>query len=145
MGRALAYGFTEERAKCVKDAFVSCGVAPERISTRGWGKSRPLVWAVTEPAGSPNRRVELYFSCGSFETPRRRALSEYAVAPGAPPLSADDEAAEPGDGASESEIDEGEPTTWIQLPSGGTYVVPVTFLLQYQHYQRSHAARNLLQ
>jgi len=92
--RAFARGFTRRRAESVRETFIVSGVGAERMRIRAWGSSRPLVWARGEPAGSPNRRVELFISRGDFEVPKRRAFSEYAVPPGAPPLAEQDEQGE---------------------------------------------------
>mmetsp|Transcript_56285 Transcript_56285/g.103307 ORF Transcript_56285/g.103307 Transcript_56285/m.103307 type:complete len:288 (-) Transcript_56285:58-921(-) len=75
------------RASSVCNALVAHGVARKRMKMRSWGNSRPLVWEHGEPMGSPNRRVEVFFRHGTFQGPKRRSLSNYAVAPGSPLLS----------------------------------------------------------
>ncbi len=52
----LALG--EARAAAARDFLVTYGVAPERISTISYGKSRPLVTGVDEATWAMNRRDE---------------------------------------------------------------------------------------
>ena len=74
-----------------------------RLRVRSFSNARPLVWAFGDPAGSANRRVELYVSCAGrapgvpgraraggprppprapgFEAPARRGPDDYARPP----------------------------------------------------------------
>jgi len=53
---------SRNRARSVADYFISKGIKPERISSFGFGKSRPLVNEKTDEARSINRRVEIRFT-----------------------------------------------------------------------------------
>mmetsp|Transcript_22016 Transcript_22016/g.65996 ORF Transcript_22016/g.65996 Transcript_22016/m.65996 type:complete len:346 (-) Transcript_22016:41-1078(-) len=79
--RSLGYGFSRDRARSVARALIDRGVEAARLSVVSWSNSKPLVWAFGEPAGSANRRVELYVRGDGFEVPRRRADAEYARPP----------------------------------------------------------------
>jgi len=47
------------RARTVRDYLVEAGVSPEIITTKGYGKSNPLVEGKTAEARAKNRRVEI--------------------------------------------------------------------------------------
>jgi hypothetical protein len=103
-----ARDFTRSRAESVLDTLLDLARAAghaadasgslalaERVVTRAWGCSRPLVWCFGQPGmatpydpdgAAKNRRVELYLRVGSFEVPRRRLRSEIPRPAGAPPL-----------------------------------------------------------
>jgi outer membrane protein OmpA-like peptidoglycan-associated protein len=49
---------SEARAKTVLDTLVSLGIAPDRLSSRGFGESRPKVPGTDDAANAVNRRVE---------------------------------------------------------------------------------------
>ncbi|MGI5246091.1 OmpA family protein [Dactylosporangium sp. CA-139066] len=51
-------GLSEARAKTVLDTLVSLGIAPDRLSSRGFGESRPKVPGTDDAANAVNRRVE---------------------------------------------------------------------------------------
>lgn len=50
---------SERRAKAVRDYLVKAGIDPKIISTRGFGKSNPLVKGDSDKARAKNRRVEI--------------------------------------------------------------------------------------
>jgi OOP family OmpA-OmpF porin len=52
-------GLSLRRAYTVRDFLVSQGVAPERISARGYGSAQPIADNVTAEGRAQNRRVEL--------------------------------------------------------------------------------------
>jgi len=47
------------RARAVRDALVQAGIDPSLISTKGFGKSKPLVTGSNPKDRAPNRRVEI--------------------------------------------------------------------------------------
>jgi outer membrane protein OmpA-like peptidoglycan-associated protein len=47
------------RAAAVRDYLVEAGIEPGIVSTRGYGKTSPLVSGITDAARSKNRRVEI--------------------------------------------------------------------------------------
>ncbi len=47
------------RARAVRDALVQAGIDPSLISTKGFGKSKPLVASSNPKARAANRRVEI--------------------------------------------------------------------------------------
>jgi outer membrane protein OmpA-like peptidoglycan-associated protein len=47
------------RARAVRDALVQAGIDPSLISTKGFGKSKPLVAGSNPKARAANRRVEI--------------------------------------------------------------------------------------
>jgi OOP family OmpA-OmpF porin len=49
---------SERRAKAVEDFFVSRGIAPERITTKGFGIANPVASNKTKEGRAKNRRVE---------------------------------------------------------------------------------------
>ncbi|MGQ9619882.1 MAG: OmpA family protein [Bacteroidales bacterium] len=50
---------SEERAKAVVSALINEGIAPERLSTSGYGQDKPVADNSTEEGRARNRRVEL--------------------------------------------------------------------------------------
>jgi len=50
---------SERRAQSVADALVQDGIAKSRITTRGFGKSRPIADNKTEAGRAENRRAEI--------------------------------------------------------------------------------------
>lgn len=52
-------GLSERRANAVKEYLVTSGISADRISTRGYGETRPLVPNQSEEARMLNRRVEM--------------------------------------------------------------------------------------
>ena len=50
---------SNERAETVKNYLVSRGVDPSRLSSKGFGPTRPLNQGKTEQERALNRRVEL--------------------------------------------------------------------------------------
>ncbi|MFW5701769.1 MAG: OmpA family protein [Bacteroidota bacterium] len=50
---------SEKRAKAVADYLIDAGISGSRISTKGFGKTQPLVEETTEEARAKNRRVEM--------------------------------------------------------------------------------------
>jgi outer membrane protein OmpA-like peptidoglycan-associated protein len=50
---------SERRARSVRDYLVEAGIGPEIITTKGYGKSKPLVEGKTPEARAKNRRVEI--------------------------------------------------------------------------------------
>jgi outer membrane protein OmpA-like peptidoglycan-associated protein len=50
---------SEKRAQAVRDYLVEAGIGREIITTKGYGKSKPLVTAKTPEARAKNRRVEV--------------------------------------------------------------------------------------
>jgi OOP family OmpA-OmpF porin len=53
-------GLSERRAKSVYDYFVDKGVAAERLTTQGYGETRPAYSNATREGRAKNRRVELH-------------------------------------------------------------------------------------
>jgi OmpA-OmpF porin, OOP family len=49
---------SERRAEAVKDFFISRGIAPERITTKGFGIANPVASNKTKEGRAKNRRVE---------------------------------------------------------------------------------------
>ncbi|MFD0583616.1 OmpA family protein [Dactylosporangium darangshiense] len=49
---------SEARAKTVLDTLVSLGIAPDRLTSKGFGESRPKVPGTDDAANAVNRRVE---------------------------------------------------------------------------------------
>ena len=56
---AINQRLSEARANTVADYLVQRGVAPQRIATRGFGKSQPIASNETEEGRARNRRVEI--------------------------------------------------------------------------------------
>lgn len=52
---------SSHRANSVKNYLIQNGVERQRIGSRGYGKSRPLIRATSDEARSQNRRVEVRF------------------------------------------------------------------------------------
>jgi OOP family OmpA-OmpF porin len=50
---------SEKRAKAVKDHFVNNGIDPERLTTKGFGITKPAATNKTKEGRAKNRRVEL--------------------------------------------------------------------------------------
>jgi outer membrane protein OmpA-like peptidoglycan-associated protein len=50
---------SEKRAQAVRDYLVEAGIGPEIITTKGFGKTKPLVAGKTPEARAKNRRVEV--------------------------------------------------------------------------------------
>lgn len=59
-GAAYNQKLSDDRAKAVVDALVARGVAPSRLTSRGWGLSKPLTTNATEAGRAKNRRVEFH-------------------------------------------------------------------------------------
>lgn len=57
--REYNQALSERRARAVRDYLVEAGLDPSIISTKGLGKSQPLVEGVDEQARAKNRRVEI--------------------------------------------------------------------------------------
>lgn len=53
-------GLSERRAKSVYDYFVTKGVAADRLTTQGYGETKPAHSNATREGRAKNRRVELY-------------------------------------------------------------------------------------
>lgn len=53
---------SERRAESVRDALVSQGVSPGRITTRGFGEAQPVASNSTDSGRQQNRRVEIVIS-----------------------------------------------------------------------------------
>lgn len=53
-------GLSHRRANSVRNYLVAHGIAPDRIETEGYGKSRPIASNDTPEGRSINRRVELH-------------------------------------------------------------------------------------
>lgn len=49
---------SEQRAKTVVDYLISQGIAPERLTPKGYGASRPIVQSATDEGHWQNRRIE---------------------------------------------------------------------------------------
>ena len=58
-GADFNQGLSERRALSVRQALVNAGVSPERISTEGFGMSRPVADNATAEGRQMNRRVEI--------------------------------------------------------------------------------------
>ena len=50
---------SERRANAVRDYMVKAGIAASRITTKGWGESKPVASNKTAEARAENRRVEI--------------------------------------------------------------------------------------
>lgn len=59
-GAALNQTLSNTRAQAVVDALVVRGIAPGRLSAKGWGLSKPLTTNATESGRAKNRRVEFH-------------------------------------------------------------------------------------
>ncbi|HMP88166.1 MAG TPA: OmpA family protein, partial [Lacibacter sp.] len=51
--------WSERRAKAVADYFISKGIAPERLTFKGYGDTQPVADNATEAGRAQNRRVEM--------------------------------------------------------------------------------------
>lgn len=49
---------SEQRAKTVVEYLISQGIAPERLTPKGYGASRPIVESATDEGHWQNRRIE---------------------------------------------------------------------------------------
>jgi len=63
---------SERRAYAVKDALVARGIAPNRISARGYGEAYPVATNDTAAGRQLNRRVEVAISRDSGQVSERR-------------------------------------------------------------------------
>ena len=50
---------SERRAAAVRDYMIAQGIASERITTKGWGESKPVATNETDAGRAENRRVEI--------------------------------------------------------------------------------------
>lgn len=57
---AYNQGLSERRANAVRDYLVQNGISPSRLSTSGYGESRPIASNETREGRALNRRVELH-------------------------------------------------------------------------------------
>jgi outer membrane protein OmpA-like peptidoglycan-associated protein len=62
---------SEQRAMAVRDFFVSTGVDPQRIITRGHGEASPVASNATEAGRRENRRVEIIVPRGGGQVSER--------------------------------------------------------------------------
>ena len=69
---AVNQRLSEERAFTVADYLEQRGVAPERITPRGYGKTMPIASNETEAGRADNRRVEIRLVPITDETLKRR-------------------------------------------------------------------------
>ncbi|MHB1084218.1 MAG: OmpA family protein [Thiobacillus sp.] len=53
-------GLSERRAKSVYDYFINKGIAADRLTTQGFGETKPAFSNATREGRAKNRRVELY-------------------------------------------------------------------------------------
>lgn len=53
-------GLSERRAKSVYDYFINKGISADRLTTRGFGETKPAFSNATREGRAKNRRVELY-------------------------------------------------------------------------------------
>ncbi|MCA9488804.1 MAG: OmpA family protein, partial [Myxococcales bacterium] len=51
---------SKKRAASVREYFIEKGIAPERLTSEGYGETRPLDPANNEAAWSKNRRVDFF-------------------------------------------------------------------------------------
>lgn len=58
-GEPYNQSLSERRARAVADQMIAKGVAPSRLSVRGFGESRPLVDNASPEGRARNRRVEV--------------------------------------------------------------------------------------
>ncbi len=49
---------SEMRAKSVRDELIKLGITPERLTSKGWGESKPIADNLTPEGKAQNRRVE---------------------------------------------------------------------------------------
>jgi OOP family OmpA-OmpF porin len=52
-------GLSERRAKSVYDYFINKGIAADRLTTKGYGETKPIASNTTREGRAKNRRVEL--------------------------------------------------------------------------------------
>lgn len=132
----------------------------DRITVRGWGYSRPLVWAMIpghEPeldasteagrkkqyeGSAKNRRVEWYLRVGDFEVPRRRRRSEIPVRPGEQPMSDHSEDEEEEEQEEDSSEEDFPPSNVVvvQLPNGQRFAIPLALYNRLQQQQDENEA-----
>jgi len=55
---ALNQKLSEARAKAIRDKMISLGIAAERLSSKGWGESKPMTGNESPEGKAQNRRVE---------------------------------------------------------------------------------------
>jgi len=72
-----------DRARAVRQALIDRGIDPARLSTKGYGESRPIGDNSTEEGRAENRRVELLVT-GKIENPEAPAQAPEGT-PAAPP------------------------------------------------------------
>ena len=70
------------RARAVRDGLVKAGIAPSLISTKGFGKSKPLVLGSNPKAQAANRRVEIGI-IDSIQVSAKRPTSKVGTKPSA--------------------------------------------------------------
>lgn len=70
------------RARAVRDALVKAGIDPSLISTKGFGKSKPLVLGSNPKAQAANRRVEIGIN-DSIQVSAKRPTSRMGTKPSA--------------------------------------------------------------
>lgn len=58
-GEAYNQGLSEKRAEAIRRQLITLGIAPERITARGWGQIRPLNGNANAEERAINRRVEI--------------------------------------------------------------------------------------
>ena len=54
----MNHGLSLARANTVYQFLVEQGINPKRLSTRGWGRSKPIADNKTDEGRAQNRRVE---------------------------------------------------------------------------------------
>ncbi len=59
--RAYNQTLSEKRAKAIANYFINKGIDPKRITTRGYGETRPIASNATEEGKAKNRRTEMIF------------------------------------------------------------------------------------
>lgn len=75
---------SEQRASAVRDYLVQHGIAAERLSSRGWGKTKPIGDNSTATGREENRRVEFVIVEQTGATPEPSAEKPTAPVEGAP-------------------------------------------------------------
>ena len=59
-GAEFNMDLSQRRAESVREALIERGVAPERLTARGYGLTRPVADNRTEEGRAENRRVEMH-------------------------------------------------------------------------------------